>query len=215
MIAFQVEAGERAEWLTPEQAREVEPALTQQICGAVYIPGDGQVLAPELSEAYVKAAAALGAAVKEYTEVKSLIIDGDRVNGLITEEGTVLCERVVVAGAVGSKGLLTQAGLSLDLYPVKGECFSAVTQKPLLETTIFSKGCYLVPKRGGRILVGATMVAGSYDLTVSVGGLMGLMEKKRCVSCLRSPRPDWKSHGRDSGRRHGTGCLIWGRYRAA
>lgn len=177
MIAFQREAGERAEWLSAHEAREIEPGLSPEMEGAMLIPDDGQVSAPDTAEAFVKAAAFLGAEVREYSEVQSLLIERGRVAGVVTKAETIVCDQVVVAAGVWGNQLLAQAGLAVDVYPVKGECFSVVTQAPLLSSTVFSHGCYLVPKRGGRLVVGATMIERSYDRTVSMGGIMGLMAK--------------------------------------
>jgi glycine oxidase len=65
------------------------------------------------------------------------------------------------------------------MYPVKGECFSVRTPKPLLKKTLFSPGCYIVPKAGGRLVVGATVVPNSYDRKVSLSGLAELMDRAR------------------------------------
>lgn len=177
MIAFQRQAGESAAWLTPAEANELEPNLTGRIEGAMHIPGDGQVSALELTAAYVRAAVRLGAEVKEYCSVHSLRLERGRVIGLVTDEGTISCGQVVIAAGVHGNRLLAQAGIEADVYPVKGECFSVVTQVPLVSHTVFTEGCYLVPKRGGRIIVGASMIERNEELTVSVEGLMGLTAK--------------------------------------
>lgn len=177
MIAFQREAGETAEWLTRKEAEELEPGLTGPMEGAMRIPGDGQVSAPELAAAYSQAAAMLGADVREGVSVHTLRLERGRVTGVETDGGTLSCEQVVVAAGIDGNRLLEQAGLKVDVYPVKGECFSVLTPRPLLSCTVFSEGCYLVPKRGGRLVVGATMIERAYDRKVSVAGLAGLMAK--------------------------------------
>lgn len=177
MIAFQRQAGETAAWLTPAEANELEPNLTGRIEGAMRIPGDGQVSAPELTAAYVRAAVMLGAEAKENCSVRSLRLERGRVTGIVTDEGTISCGQAVIAAGVHGQRLLAQAGIETDVYPVKGECFSVVTEVPLVSHTVFTDGCYLVPKRGGRLLVGASMVERNDELTVSVEGLMGLMAK--------------------------------------
>jgi glycine oxidase len=177
MIAFQRQAGETAAWLTPAEANELEPNLTGRIEGAMRIPGDGQVSAPELTAAYVRAAVMLGAEAKENCGVRSLRLERGRVTGIVTDEGTISCGQAVIAAGVHGQRLLAQAGIETDVYPVKGECFSVVTEVPLVSHTVFTDGCYLVPKRGGRLLVGASMVERNDELTVSVEGLMGLMAK--------------------------------------
>ncbi|GIO34016.1 MULTISPECIES: glycine oxidase ThiO [Paenibacillus] len=176
-IAFQRKAGETAAWLTPSEARELEPNLTGRIEGVMRIPGDGQVSAPELTAAYVRAAVMLGAEVKEHCTVHSLRLERSRVTGVVTDEGTIGCGQAVIAAGVHGSRLLAQAGINADVYPVKGECFSVVTPAPLISSTVFTEGCYLVPKRGGRLIVGASMIERNEELTVSVEGLMGLMAK--------------------------------------
>jgi glycine oxidase len=178
-VTLQQSLGEQAEWLTLSQALAREPALSNHILGAMYFSEEGQVLAPELSTAYVKAAAVLGAEIREYAEVKSLSITNGKVKGVITNKETIHCEQVIMAGGVWGNQLLEQTGLSLNVYPVKGECFSVVTHTPLIQSTIFSHGCYLVPKQGGRIVVGATMIEHSYDRSVSMEGLFTLMSKAK------------------------------------
>jgi glycine oxidase len=180
-VTFQQSLGEQAEWLTLSQAQEREPALSNHILGAMYFSEEGQVLAPELSRAYVQAAAVLGAEIREYAEVNSLLITNGKVKGVITNEGTIHCDQVIMAAGVCGSQLLKQTGLSLNVYPVKGECFSVVTHTPLIQSTIFSHGCYLVPKQNGRIVVGATMIEHSYDRSVSMEGLFTLMSKAKVL----------------------------------
>jgi glycine oxidase len=151
--------------------------LSGRIEGAMRIPGDGQVSAPELAAAYIRAAVQLGAEIKEYCGVHSLQMEHGRVTGVLTDEGAISCGQVVVAAGVHGTRLLAQAGISADVYPVKGECFSVLTRVPLIASSVFTDGCYLVPKRGGRLVVGATMLERVYDLAVSVQGLQNLMER--------------------------------------
>jgi glycine oxidase len=145
----------------------------------MFIPDDGQVSAPELSLAFAKSAAILGAHIREYAEVKSLILEQGKVSGLVTQEDTIYCDRVIVASGTWSGRLLDQSGFNLPVYPVKGECFSVISDVPLIRSTIFSHGCYLVPKQGGRTLVGATMKEHSYDRKVTLEGIAALLEKAR------------------------------------
>lgn len=173
----QRQAGEAAQWLSTAAARCIEPLLSEHIYGAMHLPDEGQVLAPNLNRALIQAAIRLGAAVSEYTEVHSLIVEQERVLGVKTAHGAIFAQQVVLAAGVWSKELLLQAGVQLDLYPVKGECFSVTGNTAQLGTTVFSEDCYLVPKQGGRIIVGATMQERSYDRTVTVAGMHQLLSR--------------------------------------
>jgi len=170
-------AGEQAEWLSGEKVRRKEPVLSDEILGAMFVPNDGQVSAPQLTKGYVKAAVALGTELKEYIDVQSFIVRNDKVAGVVTNEGEFYSDSVIVAGGAWSGRLLQETGLTLSTYPVKGECFSVLTKRPLLTGTIFSHGCYLVPKKGGRLIVGATVKPHTFNQTVTVDGISTLMCK--------------------------------------
>lgn len=67
---FWKEMGEIVHWLAAEEALKLEPRLAgEALAGAMYIPGDGQVSAPDLAAALVSAAVSAGAHLYEHTEV--------------------------------------------------------------------------------------------------------------------------------------------------
>lgn len=172
-------AGERAEWLSAAAAAELEPALSKATRGALYLPEDGQVEAPQLAAAFAQAARVLGAKMQEFAQVQGLLTERDRVIGVMTSEGPLYSDHVVVAAGTWSGQFLAGCGIDLPVYPVKGECFSVLTEKRELLKTLFTPGCYIVPKAGGRLLVGATVVPGSYDRKVSLAGLTELMARAK------------------------------------
>ncbi|MUK87526.1 glycine oxidase ThiO [Ornithinibacillus sp. L9] len=181
IIDIQRQTGELAEWITGEEVRRREPSLSEAITGAVYIEKDGQVSAPKLTLGFLKAAAALGVEIKEYTEVLSFHVEKGKIAGVKTNSGNFESETVIVAGGAWSQKILSEADVKLKTYPVKGECFSVLTHQPLINGTIFSHGCYLVPKKGGRLLVGATVKPNTFDQTVTVDGIGSLMEKAKKI----------------------------------
>ncbi|NOU66050.1 glycine oxidase ThiO [Paenibacillus sp. LMG 31461] len=172
-------AGEKAQWLSAAEATAIEPALSAATRGALYLPDDGQVDAPLLAAAFAQAAQVLGAKVQPFAQVQGLLTAQERVIGVLTAAGSLYSDHVVVAAGTWSGQLLGSIGIDLPMYPVKGECFSVRTPKPLLKKTLFSPGCYIVPKAGGRLVVGATVVPNSYDRKVSLSGLAELMERAR------------------------------------
>ncbi|MDO7487224.1 glycine oxidase ThiO [Peribacillus sp. NPDC096622] len=179
MIRVQQEAGLEADWLSTAEIRKMEPLLSDEIKGAMFIPKDGQVSATRLSLAFTESAAALGVDIKEFVHVSDLVTENGCVKGVVTNIGGFSSENVIVAGGAWSALLLERTGMRLDSYPVKGECFSVLTDRPLLEKTIFSHGCYLVPKVGGRIIVGATVKANTFDEKVSLDGISTLIERAK------------------------------------
>ncbi|AJD92952.1 hypothetical protein JMA_36350 [Jeotgalibacillus malaysiensis] len=175
IIEAHTQNGETAELLTGEEARKREPTLSDEVTGAMYLEKDGQVSAPQLALGFLKSASALGCVIKEDLEVHSLRFSNGKVTGVTTNEGDFMSSHVVVTGGVWSEKLISETGLQLNMYPVKGECFSVRTEAPLLTSTIFTPGCYLVPKKDGRIIVGATVVPNTFNQQVTLEGIFSLM----------------------------------------
>ena len=171
--------GELAKVLTGEEARKREPALSNEVIGAMYLEKDGQVAAPQLALGFLRSASALGSVIKEYVEVHSFYFSNGKITGVATNEGDFMSANIVVTGGAWSENLLIKAGLQLETYPVKGECFSVLTKTPLLSSTIFTHNCYLVPKKGGRIIVGATVIPNTFNQQVTVEGISLLMENAK------------------------------------
>ncbi len=181
LINAQNQLGEEAHWVAAEQLQKGEPALSTDVLGAMHIPNDGQVSATKLTKALAQAAVTLGAEIREFTEVHRFVKEGVEIKGVETNSGLNRAEHVVVAGGAWSKTLLKEAGVDLETYPVKGECFSVKTRKRLINGTIFSDDCYIVPKAGGRLIIGATERPGLFDETVTLDGISRLMEAAKKV----------------------------------
>ncbi|MBW7459662.1 FAD-dependent oxidoreductase, partial [Paenibacillus sepulcri] len=114
-------------------------------------------------------------------EVQSLVLEQGSVCGVRIRDTTLYGSRVVIASGTWSGPLMEQAGLSSPVFPVQGECFSVLTHAPLVQATIFGDDCYLVPKKGGRLIVGATMREHSYDRKVTLGGIGKLLEAAKLL----------------------------------
>ncbi|MFC4322115.1 glycine oxidase ThiO [Litchfieldia salsa] len=181
IIEFQKQEGEKVDWISAKQLRVQEPRLSSAITGAMYLPSDGHVSAPNLAFAFLKSAAKLGVDIKEFIEVYSVIMENGIATGVMTTEGAYFSNQVILAGGAWSSKVLADTNIRLDTYPVKGECFSVTSHQQLLTSTIFSHGCYLVPKSGGRIIVGATEKANTFSQSVSFNGISGLMEKAKRI----------------------------------
>jgi len=177
-VSFQGNWDPSIKWLDSKEIREMEPALSPSVAGGMYLPNDGHVQPVKLTQAFAKAAVYFGAEIRENTEVLSFIYDNGRVKGVKTTDGVIHCDQVVVATGAWAAKLMRESGLDINVYPVKGECFSIRTEKPFINTTIFSdKRCYLVPKQNGEIYIGATMIENTFDTTVTPRGIATLLER--------------------------------------
>ncbi|MFJ7728500.1 glycine oxidase ThiO [Neobacillus sp. NPDC097160] len=177
-VTFQRKWDPAITWLDKMELLELEPSISSSISGAMFLPNDGHVQPANLSRAYAQAAAYFGTEIREYTEVVSINYENGQVKGVNTSHGVIHGEQVVVATGAWAAKLMRESGLEINVYPVKGECFSVRPEKPVINTTIFSdKRCYLVPKRNGEIYIGATMIEHSFDQTVTPIGIGSLIER--------------------------------------
>lgn len=177
-VTFQRNWDPDIQWLDSNEIRDIEPALAPSVAGGMYLPNDGHVQPIKLTHAFAKAALQLGAEIRENTEVLSFIYQQGKVIGVKTNKGMIHCEQVVITTGAWAAKLMQETGLDIDVYPVKGECFSIKTEEPVINTTIFSdKRCYLVPKRNGEIYIGATMIENTFDKNVTPGGIATLIER--------------------------------------
>lgn len=176
VIEAQRSFGENTKWLDREETLKMESSLSDRIIGAMDIPNDGHVNPVHLTQAFSKSAVTLGATVKEFVEVYSFTESSGKITGVHTNIGDFYGENIVVANGAWSARLLKEANINLPTYPVKGECMSVITERPLIKSTIFSQRCYVVPKSGNRLIIGATSIPNSFSEHVSVEGISSLMQ---------------------------------------
>src|SRR4051812_10468762 len=169
--AFQESLGLGVEWLGPRAARQLEPALSPRIAGAIHAPHEAQADPRSLVEA-------LSAAV---TAASGQIVCGVNVCGLTgdgvdTDRGPVRAAQVVVAAGSWSSEL---DGAAPPVRPVKGQVLRLRRrpgQPPLAERLIRTPRCYLVDRIGGEVVIGATVEERGFDDTVTADGVYRLLE---------------------------------------
>ena len=175
---FQREQGLNVEWLTGEEAREIEPFLAPRLSAAVFAPSDHQVDNRRLVDALRAAFEAEGGTLHDHTPVEAVVPDAD-APAVRTEDGQCIAgEQVVVAAGVWSREL---DGLEPDatppVRPVKGQMIQLRRKRPFdLQHVVRGPEAYLAPKSDGRIVVGATSEEMGFDTAVTAGGLYDLLE---------------------------------------
>jgi glycine oxidase len=179
-LEFQRRLGLPLEWLSAAATRAREPRLAGKIVGALFSPEDHQVDNRKLVQALRIAAEAAGANILEHRPVKEIVVQGGRAKGVLLEDGTTAPADIVVLAAGASSR--TIGGLPPDrrppVRPVKGQMLSLQMDAatPLLTHVLWAPGAYLVPRRDGRLIVGATVEEKGFDDTITAGGMLTLLE---------------------------------------
>ena len=170
------EANLPSKWLSGDEARELEPALSPEIIGGLYLPDAGQVNPRPLVQALAQGAALKGAQIHEATLVTGFATEGERVTGVrTTTRGAVSADVVVLAAGAFSDLLSEQLGIRLSVYPLKGQLIVLHTRPAPIKANVWDSGnYYVVPKKDGRVIVGATEEPDVYDRRTTLGGMAEL-----------------------------------------
>ncbi|CEI81826.1 glycine oxidase ThiO [Oceanobacillus oncorhynchi subsp. incaldanensis] len=174
VASFQREAGNPAYLLSVEEAKKMEPSLTENLRAVLYLPDDGQVSARHLTKAFSLAASHYGAVLHEQESVNELLIENETVYGVRTTEAIYEAVQVIVAtGAFGDELLPADYAA----IPVKGECLLLELDQKLFQSTLWMDGCYLVPKQGKKVIVGASSIPGKMDKHVHAASVQRLLSR--------------------------------------
>ncbi len=181
---LQRQAGLDTRWLAASPAREREPGLTPAVTGAILCPEDHQVDPSRLTHALRAAFLAAGGRLFEATLVDGLERSGGRVSGVAAGVRSIRAGTTVLAtgAAIGSASWLP-SGVRLPIRPLKGQSLVLRSRRgPLpIEHVVWSAEIHLAPKSDGRLILGATMEEAGFDLTVTAGGLLALLDAVRRV----------------------------------
>jgi glycine oxidase len=183
-LEFQKKLELPLEWISAAETRRREPHLAGKLAGAVFSPEDHQVDNRKLALALAAAARAAGTSIHEHTPVAAISSQGRRVDGVVLADGRKhTADAVVLAAGAWSRGIAASiadlAPQSLPpVRPIKGQMLALRMDPaaPLINHVIWGPGIYLVPRRDGRLIVGATVEEKGFDATLTAGGLLTLLE---------------------------------------
>ena len=170
-------------WLSPAEALDIEPFITSRPSAVLYSPSDSQVDSRALVEALQASFLKAGGALREGTAVRAVEPDA-RTPAVMTESGErVGGSCVVLATGAWSYGM---EGLTADqrppVRPVRGQMMELQSEPPFdLQHVVRSAHMCVVPKPGGRVLVGTTMEEMGFDARVTAGGLYTILEEARRI----------------------------------
>ncbi|MEY3653554.1 MAG: hypothetical protein RL739_1724 [Pseudomonadota bacterium] len=110
-----------------EVAQRVPLLRTDDLCGAVWLPGDGKANPADLTMSLAKGARQRGVKIFEGVEVTGVLQAQGQVRGVQTDAGVVGCEMVVNCAGQWARQLGQLAGVNVPLF--SAEHFYLVTGK--------------------------------------------------------------------------------------
>jgi glycine/D-amino acid oxidase-like deaminating enzyme len=161
--------------LSPKEIDKHVPGGRGMWKGGVYTPSDGRAEPAIATSALAKAAMNAGAIFIQNCAVRDLSRSAGKVSGVITEQGEIECDQVLLAGGAWSRRFLGNMGVSLPTLPVVA---SVLRTKPMEGPTEIAVGgpdfSFRKHKDGGFII----MQRGKVDAPITLDHLkIGLQFK--------------------------------------
>lgn len=178
---WQRSAGLPVERLSGGRAITLEPAIIHGTRIALRFPYDHQIDSEVLNRALAASALQRGARLLEESSVTTLLIDRNRVEGVVAGGTEIHAPKVVICAGAWS-GLIETGGPKVPVIPVRGQMVALEAGDSRIDRVIFTEKGYLVPRLDGRIFVGSTMERVGFDSSVTAGGVSSLLSLARAVA---------------------------------
>jgi glycine oxidase len=170
IIALHHGLGLKAEPLRAEDARELEPSLSEEVEAAVLRPEEASIDNRALTAAILQAAKRRGAEIFPGDAAKAIWREGNRCAGLVLQNEKVEADWTIIAAGCFS-AMIDGIAPYAPVRPAKGQMAALRADEVNLERVLWSEKIYLVPRNDGRILAGATVEHAGFDKRVTAGGI--------------------------------------------
>ena len=175
IIAVHHGVGLRAEAIRAEDARELEPALSEETEAAILRPDEASVDNRALTSAVLEAAKRTGVQFFSGQEVRAFWREGNRCHGVIVGGERIREEKIAAGATVIAAGCYSAKIAGVERYapvqPAKGQMLCLRAPNIKIERVLWSDKAYLVPRNDGRILAGATVEYVGFDKTTTAGAI--------------------------------------------
>lgn len=106
--------------LTPKEAQALWPLMqVDDVVGAAFLPTDGQASPSDITMSLAKGARQGGVTIKEEVRVTGIEIERGRVRAVVTDQGRVECEKLVISAGQWSRAVGKLAGVNIPLVSMQ------------------------------------------------------------------------------------------------
>jgi D-amino-acid dehydrogenase len=191
MMLYQTAAGEKeetefahlarkhgleAEILTPSDIQKIETRQPVDARGAVLFPGDAH-LSPSALYAYLKNyLESKGVQFRNKISVTGFEKNTDRITGVLTSQGKIEAEKVMVCSGAWSSEVAKMLGFSLPMMGGKGYSFMQENQPRIQQASILTEMKVSVSPFGSQVRFGGTMEIAGTDESINPNRVRGIFE---------------------------------------
>ncbi len=156
---------------------------------AFWFERDGQVEPRLLTRALRLACEMAGVEIHQNTPVRRIEIENDRTVAVVTADVRIEIEHIVLsAGAWSGQRFGLPDAATPPVRPVAGQMLQ-LRGGHLLNHIVYGAHCYLIPRRDGRLLVGATVEEIGFEKRVTPENTAQLLEAARALAPVVTEMP--------------------------
>lgn len=153
------------EKIVRDRFRALEPAAAHPPETGLWMPTVGQLRNPRLARALHADLLRRGVVVREQCLVTGFHLSGTQCRGVTTAQGTLEADRVVVCAGAWSGELLREIPAPPAIRPVRGQMLLFKTPAGTISRIVLEEQRYIIPRRDGHVLFGASMEEVGFDKT--------------------------------------------------
>ena len=143
---------------------------------AAFLPDFCQVRNPRYLQAMRAACLLRGVEILEHVHTSDIRRKDDRISDIRVGERTLRFDRICFSVGAWSAALLQPLGLSIPVKPVRGQIVQLRLPAPPFRCVIEHGRRYIVPRRGGLILIGSTEEDAGFAKQTTTDGVAGLLD---------------------------------------
>ena len=122
LVILAERAGLRVEWVSADEASRRVPWLNPEaVAAAAFMAEDAFIDPYRLAMAYARAARMYGASLRQRIAVRDLRQQGERITGVVTDQGVIYAGCVVDAAGAWANVLAARIGIGLPMAPVRSQ----------------------------------------------------------------------------------------------
>ena len=161
-------------WLNPEEIRNIDSRVQGKILGGILGKNYLEVNSLNLSKLFHRASLEMGA---EYVsgEVTDILLDKESVKGVEVNGQIIYLSSVLVCSGPWTKSLLEKIGISIPLFPVKGQILRIENPGKDFQVAFSWDKNYLTQKEDDLLWVGTTEEKVGFDDSPTVEGKEEIM----------------------------------------
>jgi glycine oxidase len=160
--------------ISADEARAIEPSVAKSAFAAAWLPHECSVEPRALTSAVLQAAKKCGAEIRANVEVRRLLIEGSRCDGVETQSEKFTAKHVVLAAGCFSSAIGAAARIA-PTRPVRGQMLSLRTARPIPNHVVRSHSGYVVPRGNGLVVAGSTIEDVGFEKGVTAAGIVGIL----------------------------------------